>query len=431
MRYLNILADDLTGAADSAARFHHFGLPATIFLDIPEAPPPAGALAFTSDSRHLPPEEAARQARNTAASFLALDAQWYKKIDSTLRGNIGSELDALLDLLDAPVAVVCPAFPAQDRGLRNGNLAAPELALPFARRRVSKPQETAPGTAVHLPSLLREQSRHPVAALSLEEVRGDELAARMKEAVYRTDACVPARRNVLVVDALTDADLDTVLRAQQEALPCGSAGLAGAYARRVGEQGGFAAAGVAETWNAQQMPSRGRSVLLVVGSGSESAHRQIAFLLRSGSNEQVGRVPAQRGAPHLSVSRMIVLAETDADAAAALDPAQPIWLLQQPKPHPAAMLEGSDARRRADHLAVVSAAVFARRPPDLLILAGGATAMQVLKRLGVDRLTVERELLPGMPLCRADIDGRPTLVVIKPGNFGGDETLLELLTGAG
>ena len=57
--------------------------------------------------------------------------------------------------------------------------------------------------------------------------------------------------------------------------------------------------------------------------------------------------------------------------------------------------------------------------------------MQVLKRLGVDRLTVERELLPGMPLCRADIDGRPTLVVIKPGNFGGGETLLELLTGAG
>ena len=93
MRYLKILADDLTGAADTAARCRHFGMPATIFLDIPELPLPPGALAFTSDSRHLPADEAARQARNTAARLPRLNAQWYKKIDSTLRGNIGSELD--------------------------------------------------------------------------------------------------------------------------------------------------------------------------------------------------------------------------------------------------------------------------------------------------------------------------------------------------
>ncbi len=52
-------------------------------------------------------------------------------------------------------------------------------------------------------------------------------------------------------------------------------------------------------------------------------------------------------------------------------------------------------------------------------------------RLDVRRLSVERELLPGIPLCSAIIGGRQTLVVIKPGNFGGDGTLLELLTGAG
>ena len=64
MRYLSVLADDLTGAADTAARCRHFGLQATIFLDIPEPPlPPGGALAFTSDSRHLPAAAAGRQAR--------------------------------------------------------------------------------------------------------------------------------------------------------------------------------------------------------------------------------------------------------------------------------------------------------------------------------------------------------------------------------
>ena len=243
MRYLNILADDLTGAADSAARCHHFGLPATIFPGIPELPLPPGAIAFTSDSRHLAAEEAARRARDMAASLPTRDVRWYKKIDSTLRGNIGSELDALLDLLDAPAAVVCPAFPAQERGLRNGKLAAPELALPFSRRQVPKSLEWAPDSAVDLPSLLRQQSRHHVAALSLEEVREGELAARMKQALHSVDRRIRARRTILVVDALTDADLDEVVRAHEEAMPegllCGSAGLAGAFAQTSGREERF------------------------------------------------------------------------------------------------------------------------------------------------------------------------------------------------
>lgn len=361
-------------------------------------PLPRGALAFTSDSRHLTAKAAAQQARDTAASLPALDARWYKKIDSTLRGNIGSELDALLELVDAPAAVVCPAFPAQKRHLRNGILTTPDLGPP----------------AVHLPSLLREQSRHPVAALSLEQVRGGELAANMKQLLRVRDNCTAKGRILIAVDALTDDDLDRVLQAQQEALPdallCGSAGLVGALVRRVGVQEGV------PDLPAGRPHSAGKSVLLIVGSGSDVAHRQIACLLGT-----------EGEAPHLAVSRMIVLPETDVADTATLDPAQPIWLLQQPRPQPGTILEGAEARQRADHLARVSVATLARRPFDLLLLVGGDTAMPILKRLDVTRLSVEQELLPGMPLCSAVIDGHPTLVVLKPGRFGGDGTLVELL----
>lgn len=398
MRYLKILADDLTGAADAAARCRRFGLPATIFVDVPDLPLPPGALAFTSDSRHLTAEAAARQVRSAAASLPALDSQWYIKIDSTLRGNIGSELDALLELVDAPAAVVCPAFPAQGRRLHNGILTAPDLGPP----------------AVHLPSLLREQSRHPVAVLSLEQVRGEELAADMKRLVRGQDKGAAQGRIVVAVDALTDDDLDRVVQAQQEALPdallCGSAGLVGALMRRAGGHEEFPAL------PAGRLNTAGRSVLVVMGSGSDVAHRQIACLLRS-----VG------DASNVAVSRMKVLPETEAAAIAVLDPAQPIWLLQQPRPQPGAILEGTEGRQRADHLARVSVAALARRPVDLLLLVGGDTAMCILKRLGVTRLTVEQELLPGMPLCSVVIDGRRTLIVIKPGRFGGDGTLVELL----
>ena len=418
MKHLKILADDVTGAADTAARCRQFGLPATIFLGVPASPLPPGALAFTSDSRHLRPEEAARRTREVAASIPASDARWYKKIDSTVRGNIGSEVDALLDLQDEPAAVVCPAFPAHDRGLRDGYLAAPGFAL----------------RDVHLPSLLRRQSRHPIGAIPLPVVRGPELAAHMRKAQQEMAGGIDSRRFVLVVDAQTDDDLDSVVQAQQEALPgallCGSAGLAGALVRRIGPRASLPQTGLADLSGTREIPHRIQTALLVMGSGSRSAHRQIAFLLDSGSTSQPGE-QSRRGPLRPSVSRMLVSPQTDLDAVAGLDPTQTVWLLQQPLPDPGAVLEGRDARRRADHLARIGAAAFSRRRPDILVLVGGDTAMRILKRLGVERLTVTRELLPGMPLCSAVIDGRPALVSIKPGEFGGKDTLLDLLAVAG
>ena len=167
-------------------------------------------------------------------------------------------------------------------------------------------------------------------------------------------------------------------------------------------------------------PRCSQSLLAVVGSGSDAAHRQIDFLLRS-----------ERDASHLAVSRIIVLPETEAAATAPLDPADPIWLLQQPRPLPGTILEGTEARLRVDHLARVSVAALARRPVDLLLLMGGDTAMLILRQLDVARLSVEQELLPGMPLCSAVIGGRPTLVVLKPGHFGEEGTLVELLDSVG
>ncbi|MEZ4639796.1 MAG: four-carbon acid sugar kinase family protein [Caldilineaceae bacterium] len=116
-----MLADDLTGAADSAARCRHAGFSAAIFLQPPQPPLPADANALTSDSRHLPAHDAAQRVRAVAAPLADLDARWYKKIDSTLRGNLGSELDALLDLGIGDCAVICPAFPAQGRALIDGS----------------------------------------------------------------------------------------------------------------------------------------------------------------------------------------------------------------------------------------------------------------------------------------------------------------------
>jgi uncharacterized protein YgbK (DUF1537 family) len=381
MKPLLVLADDLTGAADCAARCRHGGWPATIYLQPPQPPLPAGATAFTSDSRHLPAADAARRVEEIAAPLRSLDARWYKKIDSTLRGNLGAELDALLDLLGLPCAVICPAFPAQGRALVDGFLVAPGL----------------PPSTISLPQRLSEGSRRTVDAIPLAAVRSADLAARLAESRSRGS-------QLLAVDAQTDDDLRRILDAVDTALPdallCGSAGLIGALAGRAGGQETAVSVPVVH-------PAGDLRAVLVVGSGSGMAHRQIETLCAA-----------------RPVTRLIV----DPAHAPVADPdrSRPL-LVHLPPPDANAILDGPAVRHLAEDLAAAAIPLIERIAPALLILSGGDTAVQVLTRLGIDRLTVLAELLPGMPLCWGETAGRGYLVIMKPGSFGDEATFLTLL----
>jgi uncharacterized protein YgbK (DUF1537 family) len=46
----------------------------------------------------------------------------YKKVDSTLRGALGAELDAVMDAYATQLVVLSPAFPANQRTLLDGVL---------------------------------------------------------------------------------------------------------------------------------------------------------------------------------------------------------------------------------------------------------------------------------------------------------------------
>ena len=414
---LLILADDLTGMADCAARCVHAGLAARIVLEPPTLPLEAGVTALTSDSRHLPPGEAARRVHDLVAPLRGLPGiVWYKKIDSTLRGNLGAELDAMLDALGALHAVICPAFPAQRRGLRAGWLM------------------TDPGVAspVHLPTLLAQQSCRPVAAITLEEVRAgvERLAERMR----------PVEAPLIVVDGLNEDDLATIVRATARALPdallCGSAGLAGRLTTETRRHGGGDRTQKAEgrrqqtegsgpeTSRGQEAEGRrqkaegrrqkaadGGQVLFVVGSGSSVARRQIAYLRQHCQVEAIEIEPGYASRLTFHVSRFTHHI-----------------LLHLPEPGPDIALDGSRARACAGMLADAAEAIIVRARPARLVLVGGDTAMAVLRRHGIARLTVLREVLPGIPLAvGSDRAGYDYAVVLKAGNHGDEATLATIL----
>src|SRR5690349_2953021 len=92
-----IIADDLTGAADSAIAFARRRLPARVTWGEPRSDETSGvvAAAFDADSRQLPRESAVRRHREILQCLLEPDMQVFKKIDSTLRGHPADEIGAL------------------------------------------------------------------------------------------------------------------------------------------------------------------------------------------------------------------------------------------------------------------------------------------------------------------------------------------------
>jgi len=93
------------------------------------------------------------------------------------------------------------------------------------------------------------------------------------------------------------------------------------------------------------------------------------------------------------------------------------------------MVEGAAMRspvEAAQNFAEGFAEEVRRHCPRALVLSGGDTASAVLEELGVGVLRVAGEVLPGLPLCHADLYGDEITLVTKSGGFGDPETLLRL-----
>jgi uncharacterized protein YgbK (DUF1537 family) len=115
------LADDLTGALEVGAKFAGEGIPSVVTtnatLECAER-----VLVIDTETRHLAPEVAAARVRQVLEQAQSSGARLiYKKTDSTLRGNIATELQALAEFYGARV-IYAPAYPAMGRTVKDGRL---------------------------------------------------------------------------------------------------------------------------------------------------------------------------------------------------------------------------------------------------------------------------------------------------------------------
>jgi uncharacterized protein YgbK (DUF1537 family) len=139
---LTIIADDLTGAMDSSGYLAGLGLSVVVYL-YRHTRTTATVSVISTDSRKDAPSVAEEKIERMSQGLRGQIV--FKKVDSTLRGNIGTELTALMETLGYEKAVLAPAFPEVGRTVVNGVLLVqgkPVAETDFARDPITPVSES-------------------------------------------------------------------------------------------------------------------------------------------------------------------------------------------------------------------------------------------------------------------------------------------------
>ena len=128
-----IIADDLTGANANCALMKTIGLRAASITgnNLEKLPDDIDVVALTTDSRAMEKGQAYKRVYDKVKKYKDKSIDLYsKRIDSTLRGNLGTELKAYQDALEAKTIGICvPSFPDSGRIVVNNYLYVNGISL--------------------------------------------------------------------------------------------------------------------------------------------------------------------------------------------------------------------------------------------------------------------------------------------------------------
>jgi D-threonate/D-erythronate kinase len=386
-----IIADDVTGALDTGVQFAQSGLSAVLLIG--EEKIHASVQVISTNSRNEDAEFAVQAVR--AACNRLPDRRLFKKIDSTLRGHIAAEIEAVLAASGCQKAVICPAVIEAGRVTRDGQLwVGGQLIHESAFRDPKWPASTS-----NIAALIGA----PVANVSEQEV-GKGVSALIEKVEQTSE-------HLVAVDAASLEDLETIGKAAAASgwLPCGALGLARAWSRAVlGHEAEPAAA----------LPSANGPLLVVIGSLNPRTRAQTSRL----SEKHGCPVFEITGEDHGGIEQQIVKELAANRTVIVRTP-----LLERVD----AQLENFGHRHPAvRRLAEMTEKVVKEVKIGGLLISGGDTTLAVLSTLRTSAIKIIGELHVGVPigqLIGGTGSGLP--VITKAGGFGDDDVLLRLFPG--
>ena len=375
---LAVITDDFTGASEIAGIALAKGYRTVIETKVTEEPD-ADVIVIATNMRSLDRDRAASKSAAVTREVLALKPDLiFKKVDSVLRGNVGSELEAQMAVENKAAALLVPANPSRHRTIADGVYFVDDK--PVAESGFGSARYGSSGTS-HVVDILRNSGASSASSVSL----GDPIEIG----------------GVQVGNAVSGADMSGWAgRVSDKLVPAGAADF---FAALLDTRTADAALNGAEADIAG--PSRR---LYLCGSGFPSS-REAVMAARA----QGGRAVEMPDEVYFSDDpRQFMLDRWASDVIAALSESDRVIVaaLQSPGDNSLSPQQITLAMAEVARQAVANGAV------DELLIEGGATSQAVIAALDIERLYPSQSLAPGVTRMR--VDNYPGLhITMKPGSY--------------
>ena len=421
---VGIIADDLTGANDTALQFHLKGANTQILLS--DEIEPLNVIntqtwAISTESRNVDSEtayEKVTKAVRMMSEKINPDF-FYKKIDSTIRGNIAVEVLGILSVLEYDTSIIVPAFPAEIRTTVGGYHLL--KGIPIERTEMARDPHS-PIFESHVPTLLKsqlaEEYRNLVGQIELKTV--------MKGAgpvLQRINELVREGKKLIVVDAVSTVDIEQIALAIKKSdykiLPTGTA----AFAQALSE---FWFADLECDHIIKTFPNLPK--FIVSGSATQITANQIEKLENSDEFENVLSISLDLNTVLGGVSDELVeriVANLKFDNTVVVHTSKLIKDFDgfSDDSLNAELTKSNLASVITDFLAELTKRVLEKKEA-ILITLGGETSYKCCSAVGAYQLQLIDEVAPAIALS---LDHNAQWIVTKSGNLGGANTLIDIL----
>ena len=421
---VGIIADDLTGANDTALQFHIKGAKTKILLDashMPNKKESTEVWAISTESRNCDIEKALENVRSAISSFkdnFSFD-YYYKKIDSTLRGHIALETLTMLEMLEYDCAIIMPAFPQEGRITVGGYHLL--KGIPIGRTEIAMDPHS-PILESHIPTLLKsqldEKQRDIVGVLDLKTVMNG-----AGPILIKINELIKEGKKLIVADASSITDIEQIALAikkcDKKLLPTGTA--SGAQV-------------LGKIWLSENNDEKESIVLeelpklIVSGTATKITADQITKLEQSDDYTDVIFMPLEMrdiicGVDDELVARIIRNLKSNVTVCVHTSHLITNFDGFSDDSLTAELTKDKLASMITDFLADLTKQVLSEINA-ILITLGGETSYKCCSKIDSKELTLIDEVAPAISLSR---DSKGQWIVTKSGNLGSTKTLIDIL----
>lgn len=419
-----VIADDLTGANDTGVQFAKKGYNTKLLIFDKQStiiiPNNLDVFVMDTETRELESKTVRKRLKSILEKInINKKDLVYKKVDSTLRGNVGIELEEIMMILNRDICIFSSSLPSQQRITVRGYLIVDQKPLGLSEYSSNNLEQ---GENSFIPFLLKKQTDFPVGQIDFKDV-----AKGQKTILSKINELYQKGNKIIVIDSTNEEHLKDIftssLNLDRSVLFSGSAGLANHFPNINNKH---------EVLKMKIEDNKG-PVMVVAGSRNSIMEDQVNYL-----KNKLNFYELKIDLEQVFSNKDRILDNYAAECIKAIEGNHDLVIHtgaiynEEKLINKKLMLKYNIGFRELEieiknFLGKLTSKIIKNSSSRNLILTGGDVALGVCKELGIYNMNILDELLPGIPLAIANYKNYNLNIVTKAGGFGKEDTLYNLI----